>query len=386
MRLCIISHSYLEPGRIPILESMATYPGVELAWITPDSLRQDLKFSETSNAFRTYPIPVHFGNRQGAFTYRARALREALRDFEPEIILHEQEVYALGAAQIANAAANRSIPLVMFVWENLHRSLALPRQWIIKYVLHRCTALITGSIQATRVHRSWGFSGPVEIIPTMGAKMNHSPVFGRRGLDSLKVCFAGRLVECKGVDCLLRAVSILHDRHLAVRCVVVGRGPELGNLIALSEALGIRELVEFRGGLPVDGVTSLFRQSDILVLPSRRTQRWEEQFGRVLAEAMAEGTVTLGSRTGAIPEVIGTNELLFEEDDSARLAEIMERIGKDSGSFVEYQHQLWERAKEMFDNDLLTARRISFLREILVKAAQERASRRLQRSRASRIS
>jgi glycosyltransferase involved in cell wall biosynthesis len=146
---------------------------------------------------------------------------------------------------------------------------------------------------------------------------------------------------------------------------VAGQGPELQKLTDLSGTLGIRHLVEFCGSLSGDGVASLFRQSDVLVLPSRRTPKWEEQFGRVLAEAMAEGTVTVGSRTGAIPEVIGTSELLFEEDDSNGLAEILRRLADDSDFFMANQRQLWMRAKEEFDNDILTARRIRFLQEIL---------------------
>jgi glycosyltransferase involved in cell wall biosynthesis len=344
---------------------MATYPGVELAWITPAELRGDLKFSGTSSAFHSYSIPVHFGSRQGAFLYNARNLEEALDDFRPEIVLHEQEVYALSAVQVAYVAESRSIPLVMFVWENLHRSLALPRKWMTAYVLRRCSALIAGSSQADQVHRDWGFQGPVETIPTMGGRINLKPEFGRRGNPVLKVCYAGRLVGYKGVDCLLRAVAILHRNHLPIQCVVAGQGPELQKLTDLSGTLGIRHLVEFCGSLSGDGVASLFRQSDVLVLPSRRTPKWEEQFGRVLAEAMAEGTVTVGSRTGAIPEVIGTSELLFEEDDSNGLAEILRRLADDSDFFMANQRQLWMRAKEEFDNDILTARRIRFLQEIL---------------------
>jgi len=40
-----------------------------------------------------------------------------------------------------------------------------------------------------------------------------------------------------------------------------------------------------------------------------------EQFGHVLIEAMAMGIPVIGSDSGAIPEVIGREDLLFPEDD-----------------------------------------------------------------------
>ena len=48
---------------------------------------------------------------------------------------------------------------------------------------------------------------------------------------------------------------------------------------------------------------------DLFILPSKPVREpghfWEEQFGHVLIEAMACGVPTIGSDSGAIPEVIG---------------------------------------------------------------------------------
>lgn len=40
----------------------------------------------------------------------------------------------------------------------------------------------------------------------------------------------------------------------------------------------------------------LFAEIDVLVLPSHATATWEEQFGRVLAEALWCGTPVVGRR------------------------------------------------------------------------------------------
>jgi glycosyltransferase involved in cell wall biosynthesis len=59
---------------------------------------------------------------------------------------------------------------------------------------------------------------------------------------------------------------------------------------------------------------------DVLVLPSRTTPVWKEQFGRVLAEAAAAGRWALGSSSGEIPAVLGCRSLVFREGDDLALA------------------------------------------------------------------
>ena len=367
MRITIISHAYAEPAYSPVLESMVAYPGLELALITPDRYRgrfqaSPCQFETAVVGLRTYALPIVFGQRQGAFIYRPAALSRALVEFGPDLILHEQEVYAAGAGQVAAAAAKESIPLVMFVWENVHRSLFWPRRRLVRYVLERCAGLIAGSAGAAHVHRDWGFRGPMTVIPQMGVpQLNPAPVFGRRSGGCFRVSFAGRLVPAKGIDCLLRAVAEVRSKGINLECKVVGRGAGLQKLISLRNSLGV-------GPQSVEGVRKVLAKSDALVLPSRRTKIWEEQFGLILIEAMAEATVTVGSRTGAIPEVVASDDLLFDEDNHHQLAAILERLAASEVELAGHQHRLWLRAGRLYTNESLAARRIDFLKKVCVGA------------------
>jgi glycosyltransferase involved in cell wall biosynthesis len=365
MKLLIISHAYQGEQYLSSLEAMVKVGGTELALLCPAKLMGASSCWGPRNGIQKFAIPVGLGFRQGTFYYRPRDLESVLESFQPDVILHEQEVYALGAGQIAMAASRRSIPIVMFVWENTHRQLSVPRRWSRDYVLRRSAALIAGSEQARRVHRDWGFSGPAVVIPQMGIEVNNSPRFGRRDPQSLKVCFAGRLEKLKGVDCLIRAVAKLHSEGVSIACRLAGNGREQMALTDLVQRLGVQECVTFCGFLSGEALQTLFRGSDLLVLPSRRTRDWHEQFGRVLPEAMAQACVTVGSNTGAIPEVIGEKGLLFEENDVRQLASILKRMAEDSELLESYQRRLWMRAKELYTNDHLARRRIEFLQNIL---------------------
>ena len=79
---------------------------------------------------------------------------------------------------------------------------------------------------------------------------------------------------------------------------------------------------------------------------------------------MAEATVTVGSRTGAIPEVIATDDSLFDENDHHQLAAILEHLATDEPELTEYQHRLWLRAGRLYTNESLAARRLEFLKTV----------------------
>ena len=61
------------------------------------------------------------------------------------------------------------------------------------------------------------------------------------------------------------------------------------------------------------------RLSDVIVLPSLH----EEQYGRVIQEGIACGNVAVGSKIGAIPEIIKDKQLLFIPGKSKNLALIL---------------------------------------------------------------
>jgi glycosyltransferase involved in cell wall biosynthesis len=239
--------------------------------------------------------------------------------------------------------------------------------------LARISAKIAGSFGAKRLHQKWGFTQQIEVLPQMSVQLALSPRFLHRDKDAFRVCFVGRLVPDKGVDCLLRAVAGMHRDGLPIECAIAGEGPELDRLSVLARELGIWALVHFRGRLHGDGVRKLLRSSDVLVLPSRRTKNWEEQFGLVLAEAMAEATVTVGSRTGAIPEIIGINDLLFDEDDVQGLTRILARLATDDGFFLWHQVHLWQQARERFSTDRVAAQKVQYLQSVLEKVRAARS-------------
>ncbi len=122
----------------------------------------------------------------------------------------------------------------------------------------------------------------------------------------------------KGVRELIGAADRLDAEGVELHLRIVGDGhlrPEL------DEQAKTRPFLEILGRVPRAEIPELMRSSRVLVLPSKRTWKWEEQFGFVLAEAMASGLPVAGTTCGSIPEIVAPWNPLVAEGDAAALAD-----------------------------------------------------------------
>jgi glycosyltransferase involved in cell wall biosynthesis len=111
----------------------------------------------------------------------------------------------------------------------------------------------------------------------------------------------GRLSAEKGIDVLLRAVRVLHDRGLQPSLLIAGDGPEREPLIKLRDDLKLTDSVRFLGA--VHPIAALYPHLDVVVLSSRT-----EGLPNVLLEALAADRAVVATRVGAIPEVLAETD------------------------------------------------------------------------------
>jgi glycosyltransferase involved in cell wall biosynthesis len=151
----------------------------------------------------------------------------------------------------------------------------------------------------------------------------------------------GRLVWEKGHYDLLRALATLPDPP---RALLVGDGPERERLLRYADELGLGGRIEARA-VPYAEMPSVFAQASCVVLGSLPTPQWEEQFGIVLAEAMAAGAPILASSSGAIPEVLGPDAPLFAPGDWLELARLLREgpLAQAPGTRAEHDSGLVRR-------------------------------------------
>lgn len=126
--------------------------------------------------------------------------------------------------------------------------------------------------------------------------------------------FYGRLSEEKGVDVLLRALTLVP----VVRLKIIGEGKQRAALEKLASELGVSERIKFLGALYNEDLKKEIRSSRAVIVPSI----WYEVFGLVNVEAEALGKLVIASDIGGIKETMipGISGWLFPTGDVNALA------------------------------------------------------------------
>jgi len=145
--------------------------------------------------------------------------------------------------------------------------------------------------------------------------------------DERLVLLVGRLVYEKGFQLALEALPGLIERVPGTRFLVAGSGTAESELRAQAHDLGLDEHGAFLGWIGDDVLHSLYRISDLTVVPSIY-----EPFGLVALEAMASGCPCLVSDTGGLREVVPNEHvgLRFRSRDPRSLGQMAERLLTDA--------------------------------------------------------
>jgi len=139
-------------------------------------------------------------------------------------------------------------------------------------------------------------------------------------VDGRVVGAVARLTREKGIDLAIEAIAALPG----VRLILVGDGPERGELEGRARALGVADRVDFLGMR--DDLPALYPAFDALLVPSRT-----EAHGLVAAEALACAVPVVAARVGGLRSIVleGKCGLFAPPEDAAAFAAALRRVLED---------------------------------------------------------
>ncbi len=259
-----------------------------------------------------------------------RGMGAALTEDGPEVVHVVSEPWGMLSVQ-ASAWARRHPETILAVhgcdriWWHGSAPERSARRLLARYTLARADAYAAESPEAAEQAHRTGLR-PMALTASIHENPRDPSVFRpardeaerttcRRALglpvDGIGVGFLGRLVPEKGSLLLLDALQGL-DRGNGTWFAIAGAGPEAQAVAAHTGEHG----GHFLGELTYpDEVELFYRSIDVLAVPSYRTADWDDQSPRVVVEAMMSSCIVVGTRSGAIPQMLGDAGIVVAERD-----------------------------------------------------------------------
>jgi glycosyltransferase involved in cell wall biosynthesis len=301
--------------------------------------------------------------------------------FSEADVVHAAELSFWFAADAARRRRRNSFRLVQTVWETLPMLVAYRNHHARRFreqVLADTDMFLPATERAALALQLEGVSPErMTVCPPGIDTARFAPSPARQAPATHTIVSPGRLVWEKGHQDVMRALALLHRGVIKTpageivrpRLLIIGSGPEESRLRAHAADLGLSDAVEIRS-VPYEEMPAVFADASAMVLASQAAAMaalhpfdvprafWEEQFGLVLAEAMAAELAILTTTSGAIPEVVqGAPVDLVAPGDWPAIARALADgpLSRPAGARVAYPPEVVHRYSTAAAAERLTA-------------------------------
>jgi len=176
----------------------------------------------------------------------------------------------------------------------------------------------------------------------------------------IKIGVIGRLVEKKGIDILIEAVTVLKAQGKRIELHIAGSGPLEKSLKSLVSRNNLdKKEVVFLGAIPHADVAAFIKSLDMFVLPCRQGENGDiDGIPVVLMEAMLSGVPVITSNLSGIPELVidQITGLLLEENDIEALVVAIKKMIVNDELRVEISSNAIDKVKKDFSLQINTGK------------------------------
>ena len=285
---------------------------------------------------RVKALRFHFLDLTYPLEYAEKVLREA-------DIVHGHSQNSLFTVKIIEKAKKLGIKTTMYfmaidaLYDHPNPLIKFLGPFYTKYVLKKAIALsdirlvksfwdleiLRNRYGVEALYMPDGVSEDVVNAPNMAEEFRE-----KYGIREPFVVYIGRLHKLKGVDILIKAVSIAVKEHPKLKAVIIGPGDQKPYK-ELAQRLGIENNVIFLGYVDEKIKIGALDASIALVLPS--ICNYVEVFSIVISEAWARNKPVVATAVGEIPYRVKhmINGILVPPKNPQKLAEVIITLFND---------------------------------------------------------
>ncbi len=366
MKVLVIWKALVSEAYHKKLKELAKFKDIELTLVVPTKWHNTILEKKYCEEYKIIPRKVILNGYNHLHWYPG--LEEVVRQIRPDIFHIEEEHYSLVTYQAIRLAKKYNIKCLFVSLQNIYKKYPFPFSWIEGYNLRNTDYAVAVSEEIKDVLVRKGFTNekisiiPYGIDPLLYRKMESTELRSRLRLEAFTIGYIGRFVKEKGIFDLLKAVSQIKSKF---NLLIVGGGRLKYKIKAEVRRLGILERIRILDSIPSSQVPNYINCMDCLMLPSRTTKKWKEQFGRVLIEAMSCEVPVVGSDSGEIPNVIGDSGLVFKEGDIDDLYSKLELLINDIDLRTELAKNGRQRVLDNFTQEKVARETYNIYKKIM---------------------
>ena len=328
-------------AHVRVLTEQLVAAGARVVVAAPQSAEDQFNFADTGARFELVPIGSLPHPRDVATVRRLRQLSSGAD------LVH---AHSLRAGALTGLAASKQVPFVM-TRHNLILATGATRKLqeaLEVYTARRANVTMCVSADLVDAVRKAGGEDVRRTFVT--APRMKDPTRDREtvrndlGVTGPLVLAVGRLHSQKDFPTLIAAARRLRDLSPQPEFLIAGEGPDRARLEELIAGAPVRLLGE------VHDIPSLLQATDVLVM----TSVWEAG-SLAVQEGLRAGLPFVGTRVGAIPDLVADAGLLVRPHDDRALASQIRRVLEEPGLAKDLSERALRRAAALPTDDDVVA-------------------------------
>ena len=349
-----------------LAQSISALDGTEVHVITMGKTAS--QFSSGNVNIHVVAMPPIFAPFLLPFTFRSA--RRKIQEITPDVIhiMGDRFTYALLATPL-----RKNYPTLMSVFSFSERELRFSKNPIrvirtllisipsMRYVIPRMSHFIVQSHFTEGIVRERS-KAKIDIIPE-GVDYERLRQIGTDALpdDSPDIFLAVNFRKLKGLDILIRAISIVVKSVPDVKLYIAGSGPEEKQLRSMVKELSVDSNVRFLGFISDEEKTyQYYKACKIVVVPSR----WDVEPFAVLHGAAAGKPVIASKTCNSALIIDGKTGFLYDTENFEELADKIVKLLLDDNLRKGMGEAAREKAKE-YDWNRIAWRTMKVYKEVM---------------------
>ena len=320
-RIISISHTFIKKINLSFFEKLSEDKNFHVTCIGPESHYINKKKYYPDYDIKSINLDLRLLKlkfKYSRFFYFSN-IKKTIKEIKPHLIILDNDTVSFQSIILIAYSFFYNFKIGYFCNENDLKNLFKKFKFkkLLKFIIlffvnilikWRINKIFCYTEQIKKNYDFLGYNNKTVIMP-LGYNEKVFKIDDKKNNKKFIISYFRQILPEKGIHTLLKSLEnlkfnnwifMLDVFHITNKNYFKKLKPELKKLIKKNKLKLIKcnyfEITKYMG------------MSDLVVIPSE----YEEQYGRVIQESVASGTLVIGSNIGAIPEIIDDQDLLFE--------------------------------------------------------------------------